>query len=444
MMQAHGRIVPVLLSGGTGSRLWPLSRETYPKQLLSLLDERTLLQQTALRVADPLLFTNPMVIANAEHRFVIGEQLRAVGVSDPTIVLEPFGRNTAPAVAIAALLASETDPDAVMLVLPVDHWVRDHAAFRAAVSSGLRAARHGRFVLFGLRPTSPATRFGYIRMGDGFAAAPDVRDVASFVEKPDLAVVERFLACNEHLWNSGIFLLPARLLIEELETRAPEVLAACRGALAGARRDLDFLRLEEGAFETCPSTSIDYAIMEKTEGAVVITAPFDWNDSACRRRRQHRLAFRANGVRDRSPAHGSIRPRSVSIQAQVINLLSDLQKDLGLTYLFVSHDLRVVRHIANRVAVMYLGEIVEIGPVEGLYRNPSHPYTQALLAAVPRRHSKAEPRQPPIGGEMPSARNPPSGCRFHTRCPIAQPICAEMHPTLRLIDEDRSVACHFA
>ena len=158
MAQAHGRIVPVLLSGGTGSRLWPLSRETYPKQLLSLLDEKTLLQQTALRVADPLLFTNPMVIANAEHRFVIGEQLRAVGVSDPTIVLEPFGRNTAPAVAIAALLASEADPEAVILVLPVDHWVRDHAAFRAAVSTGLTAARHGRFVLFGLRPTAPATR----------------------------------------------------------------------------------------------------------------------------------------------------------------------------------------------------------------------------------------------------------------------------------------------
>src|SRR3982074_859287 len=203
MMQPRGRAIPVRLSGGTGRGFWPLSRETYPKQLLSLLDEKTLLQQTALRVADPLLFTNPMVIANAEHRFVIGEQLRAVGVSDPTIVLEPFGRNTAPAVATAAILASETDPNAVILVLPVDHWVRDHAAFRAAVSSGLKAARHGRFVLFGLRPTAPATRFGYIRMGDGSEASPDVRDVAGFVEKPDLAMVERFLACSEHLWNSG-------------------------------------------------------------------------------------------------------------------------------------------------------------------------------------------------------------------------------------------------
>jgi oligopeptide transport system ATP-binding protein len=134
----------------------------------------------------------------------------------------------------------------------------------------------------------------------------------------------------------------------------------------------------------------------------------------------------------------------VSIQAQVINLLSDLQKDLGLTYLFVSHDLRVVRHIANRVAVMYLGEIVEIGPVDTLYDNPKHPYTQALLASVPRRHSAAKPGKAPIGGEMPSARNPPSGCRFHTRCPIVQSICKETHPTLRPMDEDRAVACHFA
>jgi mannose-1-phosphate guanylyltransferase/mannose-6-phosphate isomerase len=278
MMQARGRIVPVLLSGGTGSRLWPLSRETYPKQLLSLLGEKTLLQQTALRVADPSLFSDPMVIANAEHRFAIGEQLRAVGISDSTIVLEPFGRNTAPAVAISALLASETDPDAVILVMPVDHWVSDHAAFRAAVSTGLAAARHGRFVLFGLRPTAPATGFGYIRMGDELATVPDVRDVAGFVEKPDLAMVERFLACDEHLWNSGIFLLPARVFIDELARQAPEVLAACRKALAAATRDLDFLRLEESAFETCPSISIDYAVMEKTDRAVVVPAAFDWSD----------------------------------------------------------------------------------------------------------------------------------------------------------------------
>jgi mannose-1-phosphate guanylyltransferase / mannose-6-phosphate isomerase len=278
MIQAHRRIVPVLLSGGTGSRLWPLSRETCPKQLPSLLGEKTLLQQTALRVADRSLFAAPMVIANAEHRFAIGEQLRAVGISDPTVVLEPFGRNTAPAVAIAALLASETDPEAIILAMPVDHWVRDHAAFGAAVATGLTAACHGRFVLFGQRPTAPATRFGYIRAGEGFSSIPDVCDVVSFVEKPDLVMVERLLACDQQLWNSGIFLLPARAFLQELETFAPDVLAACRRSLAASTRDLDFLRLEESAFEACPSISIDYAVMEKTDRAVVVTAAFDWDD----------------------------------------------------------------------------------------------------------------------------------------------------------------------
>lgn len=184
MIEPCGRIVPVLLSGGAGSRLWPLSRETYPKQLLSLLGENTLLQQTALRVDDRALFTDPMVIANAEHRFAIGEQLRAVGVDHPTIVLEPVGRSTAPAVAIAALLASERDPEAVILAMPVDHWVRDHDAFRAAISTGIAAARHGRFVLFGVRPSSAATGFGYIRMGDELEATSPIRNVAGFVEKP--------------------------------------------------------------------------------------------------------------------------------------------------------------------------------------------------------------------------------------------------------------------
>ena len=278
IIEPRGRIVPVLLSGGTGSRLWPLSRETYPKQLLSLLGDNTLLQQTALRVDDRTLFTDPVVIANAEHRFAIGEQLRAVGIERPNIVLEPFGRNTAPAVAIAALLAGERDPDAVILAMPVDHWVHDHAAFRAAISAGITAARYGRFVLFGVRPSSAATGFGYIRIGDELEAAPHIRSVASFIEKPDLVTVERLLACDEHVWNSGIFLLPARKFIDELAKRAPEILAACRNALAGARRDLDFLRLDARAFEACPSISIDYAIMEKTDNAVVVPATFDWSD----------------------------------------------------------------------------------------------------------------------------------------------------------------------
>jgi mannose-1-phosphate guanylyltransferase/mannose-6-phosphate isomerase len=278
MMQPRGRVVPVLLSGGTGSRLWPLSRENQPKQLLALLGEKTLLQQTADRVTAPSLFADPMVIANAEHRFAIGEQLRAIGITKPTMVLEPFGRNTAPAVAIAALLASEADPDAVILVTPVDHWVRDHAAFQAAVSSGLPAARSGRFVLFGIKPTGPATGYGYIRTGNGGAGFAGVHDVAGFVEKPDRVTAERLLAGNDHLWNSGIFLLPARPFIDELAQREPRILEACRGALAGATRDLDFLRLEEKAFELCPSISVDYAVMEKTDKAVVVPTNFDWSD----------------------------------------------------------------------------------------------------------------------------------------------------------------------
>jgi mannose-1-phosphate guanylyltransferase/mannose-6-phosphate isomerase len=278
MSQARGRIIPVILSGGTGSRLWPLSREACPKQLLSLLDEKTLLQQTALRVGDPSLFANPMVIANMEHRFAIGEQLRGVGISDPTIVLEPFGRNTAPAVTVAALLASEADPDAVILVMPADHWVSDRSAFRSAISAGLKAAQRGRFVLFGLRPTASETRFGYIQRGGEFADVPGVHDVVGFVEKPDRAAVEQLLADNEHLWNSGIFLLPARPFIDELKLQAPDVLAACRESLATATRDLDFLRLGESGFAECPLISIDYAVMEKTDRAVVVMAPFDWSD----------------------------------------------------------------------------------------------------------------------------------------------------------------------
>jgi mannose-1-phosphate guanylyltransferase/mannose-6-phosphate isomerase len=278
MTQSHGRVVPVLLSGGTGSRLWPLSRETHPKQLLSLLGEKTLLQQTAMRVGDATLFDDAIIIANAEHRFTIAEQMRALGAREWTLALEPFGRNTAPAVAIAALLAGETDPDAVILVMPVDHWIGDAVVFREAVSAGLAAAQSGKYVLFGLQPTKPATGFGYIHVGGQLSSAPGVHEVAGFVEKPDLVTAERLLATNNYLWNSGIFLLPVRQLLDDLARFAPEVLAACRAAVAGATRDLDFLRLDESAFKSCPSISIDYAVMEKTDRATVVPARFEWND----------------------------------------------------------------------------------------------------------------------------------------------------------------------
>lgn len=278
MTKQQRRIIPVLLSGGSGSRLWPLSREAYPKQLLSLLGERTLLQQTAQRVADPSIFDNAIVVASAEHRFAIAEQLHAAGMSAPTIVLEPFGRNTAPAIAIAALVASETDPDAFILAMPVDHWVSDAAAFRAAVVAGMPAAINGKLVVFGLRPAAPATGYGYIRFGGELEAAPGIQEVDGFLEKPDLATAERLLASGDHLWNSGIFLLPVRAVIDEFARLAPELLAACRAALAGSTRDLDFLRLDADAFSACPSVSLDYAVMEKTNLAAVVPANFEWSD----------------------------------------------------------------------------------------------------------------------------------------------------------------------
>jgi mannose-1-phosphate guanylyltransferase/mannose-6-phosphate isomerase len=272
------RIVPVLLSGGTGARLWPLSRESYPKQFLPLIDDASLIQQTALRVSDRTQFAPPLVVANVEHRFVIAEQLRALGINDATIILEPFGRNTAPAAAVAALAASAQDPQALILLLPVDHLVRDVRAFHDAVDLGASAARKGAMVLFGIRPTAPATGYGYILAGDETPESPDVCEVIGFVEKPDIETARRYLVSNHHLWNSGMFLLPAAVFLSELERLAPDVLTAARAALADAARDLDFLRLAQEPFEKCRSISIDYAVMEHTDKTAVVRAGFDWSD----------------------------------------------------------------------------------------------------------------------------------------------------------------------
>jgi mannose-1-phosphate guanylyltransferase/mannose-1-phosphate guanylyltransferase/mannose-6-phosphate isomerase len=277
MIKRSGRIVPVLLSGGAGTRLWPLSREACPKQLLSLLGEKTLLQQAALRVKDPTLFDDPMVVANVEHRFAIADQLRSVGVVDPVMILEPVGRNTAAAITVAALVASENNPDAIILVTPVDHWIKDAAAFQAAVETGLSAAEGGKLTLFGIKPTLPATGFGYIRIGKPLGNA-GVNQVAGFVEKPSEELAQTLLHAGDHVWNSGIFLLPVRVLLGEMQKLAPDVLDACNAALARGTRDLDFLRLDETAFGSGPSVSIDYAIMEKTDHAAVVPADFGWSD----------------------------------------------------------------------------------------------------------------------------------------------------------------------
>jgi mannose-1-phosphate guanylyltransferase/mannose-6-phosphate isomerase len=270
------KIFPVILSGGSGSRLWPLSRESFPKQLLPLAGPRTMLQETALRVADPALFHPVMVVANAEHRFVIAEQLRDIGQGKPIIVLEPVARNTAPAVAAAALIAAEQEPDALILVMPADHTVPDAPGFLAAVAAGAAAAHAGDLVLFGIQPDSPATGYGYIRAGE--AAQGAAHRVEAFVEKPDTATAEGYLADGRYSWNSGIFLLPATAVIAELEAHEPAVIAAVRKAFVAAKRDMDFLRLDPDAFAESPSISIDYAVMERTTRAAVVPSTFAWSD----------------------------------------------------------------------------------------------------------------------------------------------------------------------
>ncbi|MBB1472695.1 MULTISPECIES: mannose-1-phosphate guanylyltransferase/mannose-6-phosphate isomerase [unclassified Luteimonas] len=267
------QLQPVLLSGGSGTRLWPLSREAYPKQFLALAGEHTMLQDTWLRVA-PLASRAPIVVANEEHRFLAAEQLRLVGMADAAIMLEPVGRNTAPAIAAAALQAGEAGDDPLLLVLPSDHVVRDADAFRAAVQAAMPAAEAGALVTFGIVPDAPETGFGYIHAeaGDG------VRQVRRFVEKPDAATAQQYLDAGGYYWNSGMFLFRASRYLEELGRFRPDILAAVRKAFAGAARDGDFVRLDKDAFAASPSDSIDYAVFENTDRAMVLPVDIGWND----------------------------------------------------------------------------------------------------------------------------------------------------------------------
>lgn len=266
-------LLPVILSGGSGTRLWPLSREAYPKQFLALAGEQTMLQATWQRVA-PIAGRAPLVVANEEHRFVAAEQLQQLGVQPLAILLEPVGRNTAPAIAVAALEATRDGDDAVLLVLPSDHVIADEEAFRAAVLRAMPAAETGKLVTFGIVPTGPETGYGYIKAG----AAGDVRPVDRFVEKPDADTAQQYVQSGEYFWNSGMFLFKASRYLAELERFNPAMLAASRTAWQQARRDADFTRLDKDAFTAVPSDSIDYAVMEKTADAVVVALDAGWND----------------------------------------------------------------------------------------------------------------------------------------------------------------------
>ena len=266
---------PVLLCGGSGSRLWPLSRGKYPKQFLPLAGEQTMLQATARRVVGLPERAGLIAVTQEDARFLVAEQLRQAEAGAADVVLEPLGRNTAPAVAVAAMLALTRDPDAVLLVMPSDHLIQRTDAFQAAVAEGLPAAAAGRLVTFGVVPSHPETGYGYIRVEPPQAA---VRPVAEFVEKPDAARAEQYLASGDYLWNSGMFLLGAQAYLQELGRLRPEMLAACERAFAGRRADLDFLRLDGEAFAACPSESIDYAVMEHTERASVVALDCGWSD----------------------------------------------------------------------------------------------------------------------------------------------------------------------
>lgn len=277
-------IVPVILSGGSGSRLWPLSRENYPKQLLPLVGARTMLQETVDRLKGVKELGSPIIVCNEHHRFIVAQQLAEDRHNPDAIILEPFGRNTAPAVAVAALQAMARGRDPVLLILPADHIIRDAAALCTAVGIGYNHALNGRLLTFGIVPNAPETGYGYIRAGGRLPSAQEcggeeeVFAVAEFVEKPHRATAEKYLATGEYYWNSGMFMFKASCYLNELQRFAPEMMEACRESLSQAKIDADFIRLDAEAFESCPSDSIDYAVMEKTAAAAVIPLAAGWSD----------------------------------------------------------------------------------------------------------------------------------------------------------------------
>ncbi|KAF0811503.1 Alginate biosynthesis protein AlgA [Andreprevotia sp. IGB-42] len=272
-------IIPVILCGGAGTRLWPVSRKLHPKQFLSLHGEHSLLQQTAQRLQGIPGVVAPLLISNQDLRFLVAEQLRSAGVTTARIVLEPAERNTAPAVAAAAHLALRQDQDALLLVLPSDHVIGAPARFRQYVAQAATLAQDGKLVTFGIRPTEPHTGYGYIRQGAALAGHEGAHLVSSFVEKPDRATAEAFIASGDYLWNSGMFLFKAALFLEELARLQPQMHQHVADAVVRSQEDLDFLRLDSAAFAACPAESIDYAVMEHTpHAAVIATSELGWND----------------------------------------------------------------------------------------------------------------------------------------------------------------------
>jgi mannose-1-phosphate guanylyltransferase/mannose-6-phosphate isomerase len=268
-------LIPVILSGGAGTRLWPLSRELYPKQLLALTGSQTMLQETAARLAGIEGARPPIIVCNEAHRFTVAEQIRTLGLGAGAILLEPIGRNTAPAVALAALQAQSMDPDAILIVAPADHVVRDARCFQQSALTAAALAAEGKLVTFGIVAHAPETGYGYIRRGDGEGPA---FPVAQFIEKPPVDVARQFIASGDYYWNSGMFVFEAGRYLSELARFAPDILEASKAAFDAAKTDLDFVRIDRPQFEKCRGDSIDYAVMEKTHSAVVLPLDAGWSD----------------------------------------------------------------------------------------------------------------------------------------------------------------------
>ena len=277
-------IIPVILSGGTGSRLWPMSRELNPKQFLSLCSEQTMLQETMTRLEGIADIAAPVVVCNEEHRFLAAQQMRDIGVAVDKIILEPIGRNTAPAICAAAEYIQgknsddKTAGDDVMLILAADHVIQNKEVFHQVVESGYRVAQQGQLVTFGIVPHKAETGYGYIKRAEFFARDENAYKVAQFVEKPDLDTAQKYLDSGEYYWNSGMFMFKASSILQELEVLSADIYKSVKSAVLKGAKDLDFCRLEVDAFTASPSDSIDYAVMEKTDKAVVIPLDADWSD----------------------------------------------------------------------------------------------------------------------------------------------------------------------
>ncbi|NOI71453.1 mannose-1-phosphate guanylyltransferase/mannose-6-phosphate isomerase [Vibrio owensii] len=267
-------ILPVIMAGGTGSRLWPLSRSLFPKQFISLASELTMLQETMIRLKG-IEHSSPIVICNEEHRFLVAEQIRQQSLKCDGIILEPAGRNTAPAIALAAMKAIQDGHDPLLLVLAADHVINHPHRFIDSVEQAICPAREGHLLTFGIVPNKPETGYGYIKAGEAFSG---VYQVDQFIEKPDIARAKEYFESGQYYWNSGMFLFKATRYLEELKEYRPDIFEACEKALAGARIDLDFIRLDESAFLSCPDESIDYAVMEKTSSALVVPMDAGWSD----------------------------------------------------------------------------------------------------------------------------------------------------------------------